>query len=59
VQGWNMGLRDAKLAFPESAEALDQLIEERIEGDLKVGLSRLRPVAEESVVWHAHPKRAA
>ena len=54
-----MGLRDANVAFPESAEALDQLIEERIEGELKVGLSRLRPVADECVVWHAHPKRAA
>jgi hypothetical protein len=31
-----MGLRNADLAFPESAAALDRLIEERVEGELKV-----------------------
>ncbi|KAK9837434.1 hypothetical protein WJX81_002188 [Elliptochloris bilobata] len=33
--GWNMGLQDATRAFPESAEALDRLIEERVDGELK------------------------
>ncbi len=40
LQGWNMGLRNAALAFPESAEALDRLIEERIEGELRVRPAR-------------------
>lgn len=31
-----MGLRNADLAYPESAAALDALIEERIEGELRV-----------------------
>ena len=35
AQGWNMGVRDASLSFPESAAALDRLIEERVEGELK------------------------
>lgn len=41
MQGWNMGLRDASMSFPESAAALDRLIDERVEGELKVGLSSL------------------
>ena len=58
MQGWNMGLRDASMSFPESAAALDRLIVERVEGELKARaapeapLAHLRRPARRST-WHA------
>lgn len=38
VQGWNMALKDASLEFPQRAEDIDTLIQQRINGKLKVRL---------------------
>lgn len=48
AQGWNMGLRDASMSFPESAAALDRLIEERVEGELK---ARADPYSAAGASW--------
>jgi hypothetical protein len=36
MQGWNMALKDASLRFPDTAEGIDSLIKQRVQGSLKV-----------------------
>lgn len=48
MQGWNMGLRDASMSFPQSAAALDRLIDERVDSELK---ARAAPVAPPAHLW--------
>lgn len=43
MQGWNMALKDASLRFPDTAEGIDALIKQRVQGSLKVGPAAAMP----------------